>query len=254
MNLAGGVALSFGLNYILFESLWTLETEKKLVYASKSRQVSNIHCVVAISSVLAFLWCAPMEDISITELATSNYTGFYGDWIRFTMYFSLGYFLHDLIRILQNEPEDLPIIFHHVIMCICIFCAQFMGYYGNLQFMCLLEESSTPFLNMRYFERKDRNSHRYKVAEGLFAVFFFLSRLIVGNFWAYVVYTISVPWSFRNLGGIYFLHMIVQVTLFTGSRLLNLFWFWKIVAMVVRHNTKNLKFTTKKPNTCKSAE
>ncbi|KAJ1470411.1 hypothetical protein T484DRAFT_1847828 [Baffinella frigidus] len=145
---------------------------------------------------------------------------------------------------------------HHIIIGGFFFLGLLDRCCTSYHFLFLIEELSTPFLNLRWQYRTQKDSPVYKFSQTAFAVLFFLSRIMIGTGIVWVSgckmlpgYIMAQPSRLRQvhltmqfvactLPLLRQVHLTMQFVACTLSRGLNLFWFSKIVKIVMRGGTK----------------
>jgi len=103
----------------------------------------------------------------------------------------------------------------------------------------MIEELSTPFLNLRWQYRNEKESAVYQVCQVMFAVLFFVSRILIGTGLVWFNGVVELPgFIMAQPSKIRQVHLALQLTACTLSRGLNLWWFSKIVRIVVKGGSK----------------
>lgn len=111
-----------------------------------------------------------------------------------------------------------------------------LGLWGRVaqtyHFFFLLEELSTPFLNLKWFLRNESKPHSSKnqMLNYCFILSFFFSRLIYGSILYYSTLVTTFPF-FEKHGNSSFnvFQWVLQIILCSSTRILNLYWFSKII-------------------------
>ena len=91
--------------------------------------------------------------------------------------------------------------------------------------------------------RNQRGSSVYSVSQNLFAIFFFVSRILVGTFVVWVSGVRMLPAYIRAQPSVLRqVHLSAQLLACTLSRGLNFFWFWKIIKIALggRHRKEHV--------------
>jgi hypothetical protein len=115
-NLEISVVLgSFATHFILFElmnGLGSSNDAQKL----KSIYLSHVHCLVTISSCVAY-WLTNPVSVFSPAFMVEGPSGFELSWMRCTVSFSVGYFANDFVRMMQYESiGGADMIAHHIII------------------------------------------------------------------------------------------------------------------------------------------
>mmetsp|Transcript_51501 Transcript_51501/g.122636 ORF Transcript_51501/g.122636 Transcript_51501/m.122636 type:complete len:250 (-) Transcript_51501:39-788(-) len=206
----------------------------------KSIYVSHLHCMIAISSCLLY-WCTQSVSVMAPEFMVEGPTDpALANWMRRTISFSVGYFINDLaMMLIHTDMYESDMVAHHIIIGGFFFLGLLDRCCTSYHFLFLIEELSTPFLNLRWQYRTQKDSPVYKFSQTAFAVLFFLSRIMIGTGIVWVSgckmlpgYIMAQPSRLRQV------HLTMQFVACTLSRGLNLFWFSKIVKIVMRGGTK----------------
>lgn len=152
-----------------------------------------------------------------------------------------GYLLSDLIQILRHYPNlgSIDAVLHHITF---FYCAAILGHFQLFPFMfgwLIVGESSTPFLNVRWFLIKAGYGHTtfLKVTELIFAFLFFSSRfaLYSAGLFYQIAMLPNVP-SYIPNWAVYSAMAFVIIGFF-----LNVAWLTKILRIAAnptRHKTK----------------
>lgn len=235
---------SFVAHHCLFRFLYAFDNNSKKKRAAEAAEddqklyscyLSHIHCVVTIVSCLSYWYQRPVDVLS-PKFMVEGPTGKSDDeWMRRTVSFSVGYFANDLL-LMQMYPciGGSDMVAHHIIIGGFFVLGLFDRCCTPYHFLFMIEELSTPFLNLRWQYRKHRTSQIYTISQIMFAVLFFLCRILVGTglVWASGLrmlpgYIAEQPSLLRQV------HLSMQLFACTLSRGLNLYWFWKIVKIVM---------------------
>mmetsp|Transcript_10382 Transcript_10382/g.23746 ORF Transcript_10382/g.23746 Transcript_10382/m.23746 type:complete len:250 (-) Transcript_10382:303-1052(-) len=226
---------SFLMNQILY---WILPAKGEDVPRLKSCYLSHIHCAVTITSCLTY-WATNKVDVFSPQFMVEGPDGSLASWMRCTVAFSVGYFVNDFVLILAYPSVGgADMIAHHIIIGGFFILGLIDRCCTPYHFLFMIEELSTPFLNLRWQYRNEKDGVIYHISQILFAILFFISRILIGTglvwasgLWMLPEYILSQPSHLRQL------HLSAQLAACTLSRGLNLFWFWKIVKIVIRTAT-----------------
>jgi len=223
---------SFLLNQLLY---WVLPERGEDAPRLKSCYLSHIHCAVTITSCLIY-WATNEVDVFSPKFMVEGPDGLLASWMRCTVAFSVGYFVNDFVLIMMHPSVGgADMIAHHIIIGGFFILGLLDRCCTPYHFLFIIEELSTPFLNLRWQFRHQKNGAVYQISQILFAILFFVSRILVGTglvwasgLWMLPEYILSQPSRLRQV------HLTAQLAACTLSRGLNLFWFWKIVKIVIR--------------------
>lgn len=144
-----------------------------------------------------------------------------------------GYLLCDVAMhfLVDRTLLDTSMLFHHLVGIWCAFCGVVLHFGAPLQAIYLINEASTPFVNIHHTSGwKDWR----KAANGVCMwLAFLIFRLVVNSFVCYVVvgtgyygWEVVKPHAFE---------FFTQVTLASGLQVLNVWWFYRITRLLVRH-------------------
>ena len=207
-------------------------------YLTKERVASSVHALVVIVAVAAWLARNGAGHLLDPSRLRTGVAGTDDEWCALLLAFSTGYFLFDTVVMFRyKETWDVGGVLHHAVIGPSILLALVGGVSTPLQFVFLLEELSTPFLNLRALYR-DR-PQLYAVASVLFAASFIGVRLGWGSYVYYACVTnfltnraVALPTPYL------YLQCIWQLTMCTISRVLNVYWAFLIVRKIVRSGVK----------------
>lgn len=249
MAVFAGAIVVFGGTYQV--SFWVLErlTKKqsfaldekevpKLVTQGPSYLCSMVHCIVnGYRGILQFrgLYHAPTDvKLFFPPTPTEFETSIRNVEVSNTIF--CAYLLFDLVHVLRQYPKlgGIDTVTHHLVF---LTCSIINGAYGILPYpFCwlIIGEISTIFLNIRWALIKTGrgNSKLFKPAQYLFALTFFVTRVVV-----YAIGVVelfgqrSVLMNLVSSGKIPGI-LLGTTLLFVGAgSVLNLLWFQKIAAM-----------------------
>ncbi|KAJ1477974.1 hypothetical protein T484DRAFT_1819166 [Baffinella frigidus] len=178
----------------------------------KSCYLSHLHCAVAVTSCMVYWATQPVELSSATWMIEGP-EGRNSQWMRYTIAFSVGYLINDLFLMVQHPVVGGGDMIVHHIVCIAFWS---LGVFDRCctpyHFLLFIEELSTPFLNVRWQYRNEKNSTTYQAAQT-----------------GFVQTGFAAVWGFP---GMLVAYNLVHVPGFI--RLLNFFWFYKIIKIAVR--------------------
>ncbi|XP_014502726.1 transmembrane protein 56-B-like isoform X1 [Vigna radiata var. radiata] len=150
---------------------------------------------------------------------------------------SIGYFLTDLAMILWKFPAlgGLEYVLHHGLSIGSITLSLLSGQVHIYILMVLFSESTTPFVNLRwYLDIAGLKSSKLYIWNGI-ALFlgWLVARIFLFMFLFYHIWTHLVEVQEVFLFGFYTLIMVPSVL-----AVMNIFWFWKIAKGMVKTLTK----------------
>ncbi|XP_027939157.1 transmembrane protein 56-like isoform X1 [Vigna unguiculata] len=150
---------------------------------------------------------------------------------------SIGYFLTDLAMILWNFPAlgGLEYVLHHGLSIGSITLSLLTGQVHIYILMVLFSESTTPFVNLRwYLDIAGLKSSKLYIWNGI-ALFlgWLVARIFLFMFLFYHIWTRLVEVQEVFLFGFYTLIMVPSVL-----AVMNIFWFWKIAKGMIKTLTK----------------
>ncbi|KAL2317339.1 hypothetical protein Fmac_031215 [Flemingia macrophylla] len=168
------------------------------------------------------------DDVVITRSSTTSDT---------VLGISIGYFLTDLAMILWNFPAlgGLEYVLHHGLSIGSIALSLISGQVQIYILMVLFSESTTPFVNLRwYLDLAGLKSSKLYIWNGV-ALFFgwLVARIFLFMFLFYHIGTHLNEVKEYFLFGVYTLIMVPSVL-----AVLNICWFWKIAKGLVKTLTK----------------
>jgi hypothetical protein len=202
--------------------------------------MSSVHAVVVSVAVAIWIarngfwawtwnWRAMVLSEGIAEL----------DWIVGSVAVSAGYFIADLIVMWRHkEIRDAVFLLHHFVIMPFFLAAIVMNYHGTVyHFFFLLEEISTPALNLRWMVRK-RSQRAFKYASFVFALLFFVGRMLLGNYLYFSLVLYMLPEFLASPVAVdqVRMHLIGQTGMCTVSLLLNYYWSLEIISSLKRLN------------------
>mmetsp|Transcript_23986 Transcript_23986/g.60704 ORF Transcript_23986/g.60704 Transcript_23986/m.60704 type:complete len:263 (-) Transcript_23986:13-801(-) len=206
----------------------------------KSCYLSHFHCIVILISCLAYWATMPVDLYSAQFMIVGPDEEWKSQWMRLTVCFSLGYFMNDLILILMHPSVGgADMLVHHIVIGVFFTSGILDRCCTPYHFLFMIEELSTPFLNLRFQYKEQKESSVYFMSQAAFVILFFLSRIVVGTGFVWVNgmfalqgYLDAQPSEFKRY------HIMAQMGACSFSRVLNFWWMWKIVKIVVRSGGK----------------
>jgi len=224
-------------HFIFFHALPGTDSDSQKV---KSCYLSHFHCLVILISCLTYWATMPVDLYSPQFMIIGPEESWKSNWMRLTVCFSLGYFMNDLYLILRHPSiGGIDMIVHHIVIGVFFTSGILDRCCTPYHFLFMIEELSTPFLNLRFQFREKKESNIYIYAQAGFVIMFFLSRIIVGTCFVWVNGMMAMPaYMAAQPTDIKRYHIIAQMGACTFSRVLNFWWMWKIVKIVVRSGGK----------------
>ncbi|KAA8550483.1 hypothetical protein F0562_002167 [Nyssa sinensis] len=224
-QLTGVVSLS------LFKGYARLDNLKKLEW--NNRGFSTFHAlVVAVASLYLLLLSDLFDEGSHDELII-NRTNTLSDTI---LGISIGYFLSDLAMILWLFPAlgGMEYVLHHGLSMFSIFLSLVSGQGRIYILMVLFSESTTPFINLRWYldAAGQKNSNLY-ICNGV-ALFFgwlVMSRgpqILVARILLFIFFFYHMFVHFDQVKKMFPLGFYSLLAVPPVLTIMNLFWFWKI--------------------------
>ncbi|XP_076917545.1 uncharacterized protein LOC143577666 [Bidens hawaiensis] len=217
---------------LMFKGFSKLNKEQKLEW--KNRGFSTFHALyVAIASLYFFLILdlfneSVNDELIVYRKSTLSET---------ILGMSSGYFLSDMAMIIWTYPTlgGLEYVLHHGLSTFAIMQSILTGEAEYYIFMVLFTESTTPFVNLRwYLDVAGMKSSVFYVWNGI-AMFlgWLVARIVLFGFFFYHMYYHIDQVRQLHMVTFYALHMIPPVL-----AIMNLLWFFKIARGMVRTLTK----------------
>ena len=228
-GMCGAAVISAVVHYLVF-ALWKTDDPKSAPF--RSRVASQVHAVFGVVSVACAVALLSVDFSSKERMVLG--VAEEGDWVHpYIIAVSVGYFASDMVVMLTHPDVFAPsAIIHHTVIGGGFAAGLVTGVATPYHVLFLAEEASTVFLNIRYFWRKNPNVQ--SKASLAFAAAFFVSRLLFGSY----VFLSAFPFLHQGLDdGILsqaqYTAFSVQVFLCALSRLLNLFWAYQILRILI---------------------
>jgi hypothetical protein len=224
----------------------------------RSRIVSSIHAAVGCVSVLFFLYVK--ADLSFLNdpdvMILGNYDGAEQYFVRSVICFSTGYFISDLVVMLEcPDVFDKFAILHHLLIMPFFILGIYYNVVSMYHFLFLLEELSTPLNNWRWalLPVKDSSGVPREVSESApkiranveiaFAAVFVLVRSVPGLYFCFLY--VGMHQVLRSAGkfpsDFYEALTFLQFTACLGTRFLNMYWIKSIFAGIFKRAAKGGK-------------
>uniref|UniRef100_A0A0R0GMN4 TLC domain-containing protein n=1 Tax=Glycine max TaxID=3847 RepID=A0A0R0GMN4_SOYBN len=209
-----------------------LSSEEKIEW--NNRGFSTFHALFVSSASFYLLILSDVFNVNSQDDIVINRSSRLSDTV---LGVSIGYFLTDLAMILWNFPAlgGLEYVLHHGISIGSITLCLLSGQVHIYILMVLFSESTTPFVNLRwYLDVAGLKSSKLYIWNGI-ALFFgwLVARIFLFMFLFYHIGTRLDEVKEVFLFGFYTLIMVPSVL-----AVLNIFWFWKIASGMVKTLTK----------------
>ncbi|KAG9155384.1 hypothetical protein Leryth_017915 [Lithospermum erythrorhizon] len=220
--------LTGAISPFFFKGYAKLNSAQKVEW--KNRGFSTFHAiVVAVASLCLLLVSDLFSESSQSELIV-NRTSNVSDSI---LGVSIGYFLTDLAMILYHFPAlgGVEYVLHHGLSMFAIIQSLLSGQALIYILMVLFSESTTPFINLRwYLDVAGKKSSKLYVGNGV-ALFFgwLVARIML---FIYLFFHIYV--HFDQVKKIYPLGFYTLLTVAPILVVMNVNWFWKITKGLVK--------------------
>eukprot|EP00033_Pygsuia_biforma_P001185 GCRY01001347.1.p1 GENE.GCRY01001347.1~~GCRY01001347.1.p1 ORF type:complete len:302 (+),score=29.76 GCRY01001347.1:80-985(+) len=198
------------------------------------RVVSSINALV---SCFGGAYCFFYEILPSDHFVESSYSS-----VLLAVSYLAGYITYDFLLILYHFSvlADTPTVLHHFAVMGAVLYMLTSKHYQGVAMWLLLNESSTIFLNLRWFllkinEALDKFGRplyfyvppiAFTINAGLFYLFFFLSRVLGDSYLLYLFYA--------NTGFLPLADRVPGLAILTSLCLLNVFWFYEINRFLVR--------------------
>nr|XP_043637580.1 TLC domain-containing protein 4-like [Erigeron canadensis] len=213
---------------LFFKGFTKLKEDHKLEW--KNRGFSTVHALFVAFASLYFLLFSDLFDESTHDELIINRRSILSENI---LGMSSGYFLTDMAMIIWTYPTlgGLEYVLHHGLSMFAIMQSIISGESEFYIFLVLLTESTTPFVNLRwYYDVAGMKSSKLYLWNGI-AMFFgwLVARVILFGFFFYHMYNHIDQVRQVHTATFYGLHIIPPVL-----AIMNLFWFYKIAKGMVR--------------------
>ncbi|TKY56630.1 Transmembrane protein 56-B [Spatholobus suberectus] len=220
------------LSSLLFKGYGKLSSVEKIEW--NNRGFSTFHALFVSSSSFYLLILSDVFNVKSHDDVVINRSSRLSDTV---LGISIGYFLTDLAMILWNFPAlgGLEYVLHHGLSIGSITLSLLSGQVHIYILMVLFSESTTPFVNLRwYLDIAGLKSSKLYIWNGI-ALFFgwLVARIFLFMFLFYDIGTRFDEVKEVFLFGFYTLIMVPSVL-----AVLNIFWFWKIAKGLVKTLTK----------------
>ncbi|XP_059659926.1 uncharacterized protein LOC132306531 isoform X1 [Cornus florida] len=217
---------------LLFKGYTKLNNAEKVEW--NNRGFSTFHAfIVAAASLYLLLFSGLFDEGSHDELIT-NRKSTLSDTI---LGISIGYFLTDLTMIIWNFPAlgGMEYVLHHGLSMFSIFLSLISGQGQIYILMVLFSESTTPFVNLRwYLDAAGQKNSKLYICNGV-ALFlgWFVARILLFIFFFYHMFI-----HFDQVKEVFPLGFYSLLTVPPVLSVMNLFWFWKIAKGMIKTLSK----------------
>ncbi|KAK3039857.1 hypothetical protein RJ639_028250 [Escallonia herrerae] len=222
-----------GVFSLLFIKVYSKLTDAKKVEWN-NRGFSTFHALVVAVASLYFLLISHLFDEGPEDKLMIDRTSTASDTI---LGISVGYFLSDLAMILWYFPAlgGMEYVLHHGLSMFSILQSLVSGQGQIYILMVLFTESTTPFVNLRwYLDVAGQKSSIFYICNGV-ALFlgWLVARIILFIFFFYHMFI-----HFDQVKEVYPLGFYSMLTVPPVLALMNAFWFWKIAKGLIKRMSK----------------
>lgn len=215
-------------SFLFFKGYTNLNKAQKVEW--NNRGFSTFHALVVAVASLYFLLASDLfkdgsqEDLIINRTSTESDT---------ILGISIGYFLSDLVMILWTYPAlgGVEYVFHHGLSMFSIIQSLLSGQGHIYIFMVLFTESTTPFVNLRwYLDAAGKKKSKLYTLNGV-ALFlgWLVARIVLFGYFFYHMFI-----HFDQVKEVYPLGFYSLLTVPPVLAMMNLFWFYKIAKGLVK--------------------
>lgn len=168
------------------------------------------------------------QELSQNKLLYSSFA------ISFTLNFSIGFLLFDML-IMITDPKEFEwfYLLHHFVSIIAFYSCSTAGVFPYIALFRLTSEASTPFLNIRWFllTLNKKHTNFYLLNGIILIVVFFLVRIvtILPNWLIFYSLMHTPTWNAIGLH-----YKLICVFSCIPLDFLNIYWFGKIVNIIVK--------------------
>lgn len=200
----------------------------------KNRGFSTFHAIIVSSASLYLLLFSDLFKEDSHDQLVVNRTSIVSETI---LGVSIGYFLSDLAMIVWHFPAlgGWEYVLHHGLSMFSIFLSIVSGQGQIYILMVLFSESTTPFVNLRwYLDIYGQKSSNLYICNGIFLFlgWLFARILLFIFFFTHMLIHFDQVKEIFDLG-FYSLLLVPSVL-----AIMNLFWFWKIAKGLVKTLSK----------------
>ncbi|KAL3531008.1 hypothetical protein ACH5RR_010330 [Cinchona calisaya] len=221
-DLTGVISSMFFIGYA------KLNDKEKLEW--NNRGFSTFHALVVAAASLHLLILSDLFDEGSKDELIINRTSTFSDTI---LGISIGYFLSDLAMIFYHFPAlgGMEYVLHHGLSMFSIIQSLLSGQGLIYILMVLFSESTTPFVNLRwYLDTAGQKKSKLYVSNGL-ALFlgWLVARILLFIYFFYHMFT-----HFDQVKKVYPLGFYSLLTVAPVLAMMNVFWFWKIARGLIK--------------------
>lgn len=205
---------------------WFKQIDERLQPNTAIRINSNFHSIIAVALATYILWTD--MDLSANKFLYSS------SLIQFTLNTSSGFLLYDiLLIIIYREEFEWSYMLHHTVSIVAFYSCATHGVFPFIALFRLLSEASSIFINIRWIvlTLKMKESSFYVWNSVTAVIVFFLVRIvtIIPNWVAFNDSMDSTAWQ-----NIHIVHKFICVGSTIPLDCLNLYWFWKMIKIVLK--------------------
>lgn len=178
---------------------------------------STIHATIAVYLAV---------NILLNDRIWSNRISFISEESIVLSHFTCGYFLYDVVLCIVRFKYIGPIFLGHAILAFAINLISIIsgvGHFYTASF--IIWETSTPFVNIRYFMNKLGISRFEKIINVSILLVFFIFRIIWGSF---IYYIIVIDTIYVSEG--WLLKIPVFIAFLMNA--MNHYWFYKMIKII----------------------
>lgn len=199
-----------------------------------NRGFSTFHALVVAAASLYLLLLSDLFDEDSRAELIVNRRSTLSDTV---LGISLGYFLSDIAMIIWQYPAlgGLEFVFHHLLSMSSIFVSLVSGQAQFYILMVLFTESTTPFINLRWYldAAGQKNSKLYTFNGAALFLVWLVARILLFIFFFYHMFT-----HFDQVKEVFTLGFYLLLVVPPVLTAMNLFWFWKIAKGLVKTISK----------------
>ncbi|CAL9782037.1 uncharacterized protein LOC135652101 [Musa acuminata AAA Group] len=199
-----------------------------------NRGFSTFHAIVVAAVSLYLLVVSDLFKSGTQEELVINRKSLLSDTI---FGISLGYFLSDLAMILWHFPSlgGKEYVLHHGLSMFSIFLSLVSGKAHMYILMILLTETTTPFVNLRwYLDHAGQKSSNLYLYNGVALFLGWMAARIL----LFIYFFMHIYLHFHQVKTIFPLGLYTLLTVSPILTLMNLFWFWKILKGMLKTLSK----------------
>ncbi|XP_021279056.1 transmembrane protein 56 isoform X2 [Herrania umbratica] len=220
------------ISHFCFKGYRKLSNEKKVEW--NNRGFSTFHALIAALSSLYLLFVSDLFHEDSSDELIVNRTSIISNTI---LGFSIGYFLSDLAMIFWHFPAlgGLEYVLHHGLSMFSIFLSLISSQGQIYILMVLFSESTTPFVNLRwYLDVAGQKSSNIYVYNGI-ALFF---GWLIARIFLFIYFFAHMLNHFDQVKKIFPLGFYSLLTVPAMLAMMNVAWFWKIIKGLIKTVSK----------------